>query len=97
MTSSFTESGASSINMCRRRGQNFIEFRQWKKGASFNMEAVKQQIEKNSIASKTIAGAASPPTFFAAPDKRPGLNFIGEVRRYEVQIGIARSLFRAAN
>jgi hypothetical protein len=43
MTSSFTKSGASS--MCRRLGQPFFEFRQFKKGASFNMEAVKQQVE----------------------------------------------------
>jgi hypothetical protein len=26
-------------------GQPFFEFRQFKKGASFNMEAVKQQVE----------------------------------------------------
>jgi hypothetical protein len=43
MTSSFTKSGASSV--CRSWGQPFFEFRQCKKGASFNMEAVKQQVE----------------------------------------------------
>jgi hypothetical protein len=66
--------------MCRRRGQPFFEFRQWKKGASFNMEAVKQQIEAtqkkfHSQLRRSLA-PYHPPTVVAAPDKRPGLNFI---------------------
>jgi hypothetical protein len=63
MTSSFTESGASS--MCRRRGQNFIEFRQCKKGRELqhgsDEAADRSHPVKIPQPVKTIAGAASSP------------------------------------